>query len=71
MAITRQRTTFAANKVAQIVTLGLLYTLNIVTNFSIFLQVLGFLTAGHITFEELIHFYVFCQLYRKQISSSG
>ena len=36
MAITHQRAAFAANKVEQIVALGLLYTLNMVTNFSIF-----------------------------------
>ena len=36
-AITRRRAAFAANKVAQIVALGLLYTLISVTQFSIFL----------------------------------
>ena len=35
--ITRRRAAFAANKVAQIVALGLLYTLILVTQFSIFL----------------------------------
>ena len=33
-AMTRRRATFAANKVVQIVALELLYTLNMITNFS-------------------------------------
>ena len=47
MAITCRRTAFAGNKVTLIVALGLLYMLNMVTNFSIFLQVVGFLTVSH------------------------
>ena len=43
MAITCQ---FAGFQVAQIAALGLLYTLNIVSIF--YLQVVGFLIAGHI-----------------------
>ena len=34
MAITRQCTTFVTNKVAQVIALGLLHTLTMVTNFS-------------------------------------
>ena len=48
MAITRRQAAFAANKVVQIVALGLLYVLIPVTHFSIFLQMDSFLSAGHI-----------------------
>ena len=52
-AITRRCAAFAANKVSQIVAVGLVYILNIVTNFSNFLQVVSFLIAGHIVCIKL------------------
>ena len=62
-AITRRCTAFAANKVAQIVALGLLYMLNMITNFSIFSHVVGLLIAGHKCAGEIFFYCIICVVF--------
>ena len=64
MAITRRRAAFSANKVAQIVAPGLLYALNMVTNF---LQVVGFSPSKSQTKRAQVTSQIHCIFEEQQI----